>query len=66
MSHAYQGQRNVFCIWMGGGGGGANKHYIAPETLTCRGYWGNSLPENFEILKLRNATFRILGEISKI
>ena len=46
-----------------GGGEGVNKQ--VPETLTCRGFWGNSLPENFEILKLRNATFSILNEISK-
>ena len=39
---------------LGGAGGvrGANKP--APETLTCRGFWGNSLPEIFEILKLAN------------
>ena len=41
----------------------ANKQ--APETLTCRGLWGNSPLENFEILKLGNATFSILDEISK-
>ena len=35
------------------------------ETLTCRGFWGNSPPENFEILKLGNATFSILDEMSK-
>ena len=29
------------------------------------GFGGNSLPENFEILKLGNATFSILNEISK-
>ena len=45
------------------GGGGANKQ--AQETLTCRGFEGNSLPENFEILKLGNATFSILDKISK-
>ena len=32
---------------------GANKH--VPGTLTCRGLWGNSPPETFEILKLGNA-----------
>ena len=54
----------VLGSWRGGGGGGANKQVL--ETLTCRGYWGNSLPENVEILKLENATFSIfLGEISK-
>ena len=48
----------------GGGGGGANKQ--APGPLTCRVFWGNSPPENFEILKqLGNATFSNLGEISK-
>ena len=52
-----QGWRNVFCIV------GANKQ--APEALTCTGFWRNSLPENFEILKLGNATFSILGKISK-
>ena len=52
-----QGQRSVFCI------GGANKQ--VQETLTCMGFGGNSLPENFEILKLGNATFSILNEISK-
>ena len=46
-----------------GGGGGANKQ--VPGTLTSRGFWGNSTPENFQILKLRNATFSILGAISK-
>ena len=46
-----------------GGGGGANKQ--AQETLACRGFEGNSLPENFEILKLGNATFSILDKISK-
>ena len=42
---------------------GANKQ--APKTLTCRGFWENSPPENFEILKLGNATFSLLDEISK-
>ena len=41
-------------------GGGVNKQ--APEMLTCRGFWGNSLPENFEILKFGNATFSILNK----
>ena len=41
-------------MYCGGGGGGANKQ----EPLTCRGFpEGNSPPENFEILKLGNATF---------
>ena len=44
--HTQQGQWSAFCI------GGANKQ--VPETLTCRGFWGNSSPENFEILKLGN------------
>ena len=52
-----RGGQSVFCIG-GGGGEGASKQ--APETLTCRGFWGNSPSENFEILKLRNATFSIL------
>ena len=47
----------------GGGGGGVNKQ--APETETCRGFWENSLPENFEILKLGNATFSNFEEILK-
>ena len=47
----------------GGGGGGANKQ--APATLACRGFWGISRPEKFEILKLGNDTFSILDEISK-
>ena len=47
----------------GGWGGGANKQ--APATLACRGFWGISRPEKFEILKLGNATFSILDEISK-
>ena len=51
------------CILYWGGGGGDNKQ--VPETLTGRGFWGNSLPENFEILKLGNATFSILNEILK-
>ena len=59
--HSYQGRRSVFCI--GGGGGRANKQ--VPETLACRGFWGISPPEKFEILKLENATFSILDEISK-
>ena len=46
-----------------GGGGGVHKQ--APEMLTCRGFWGNSPPENFEILKLGNATFSILDKVSK-
>ena len=55
-----QERRNGF--WIGGGGGrGASKQ--VPETLTCRGFWRNSSPENFEILKLGNATFSILEEI---
>ena len=37
----------------------------APETLTCRGFWGNSPLEMFEILELGNASFSILDEISK-
>ena len=45
-----QGRRNVFCI-RGGGGVGVNEQ--APETLTYRGFRGNSSPENFEILKLQ-------------
>ena len=52
--------------WGGGGERGdgvANKE--APESLTSKGFWGNSSPKNFEILKLGNATFSILGEISK-
>ena len=47
----------------GGGVGGANKQALS--TLACRGFWGISRPEKFEILKLGNATFSILGEISK-
>ena len=43
-------------------GGGVHKQ--APEMLTCRGFWGNSPPENFEILKLGNATFSIFDKIS--
>ena len=62
--HSYQGRRSVFCIGgRGGGAGGANKQ--APATLACRGFWGISRPEKFEILKLGNATFSILDEISK-
>ena len=45
------------------GGGGANKQ--APESITCRGSGGILRQENFEILKLGNATFSILDEISK-
>ena len=37
----------------------------SPETLTCWGFWGNSSPENFKILKLGNATFSILDKILK-
>ena len=48
------GTADRICIGRGGGGG-ANKQ--VPETLTCRDFWGNSPPENFEILKLGNATF---------
>ena len=44
-------------------GGRVNKQ--VPETLACRGFWGISPPEKFEILKLENATFSILDEISK-
>ena len=40
---------------------GANKQ--APKTLTCQGFWGNSPPEKFEILKFGNTTFNILDEI---
>ena len=46
-----------------GGGGGANKQVL--ETLICRGFQGNSPPDNFEILKLGNSTYSILNEISK-
>ena len=52
-----QGRRSVFCIE------GANKQ--APERQTCRGFRGNSPPENSQILKLANATLGILDEISK-
>ena len=31
------------------------------ETLTCRGFWGNSPPESFKILKLGNATLLEIG-----
>ena len=44
-------------------GGRVNKQ--VPETLACRGFWGISPPEKFEILKLENATFSIFDEISK-
>ena len=49
-----QGRRSVFCI------GGAHKR--APEAPTCRGgggVYGNPSLENFEILKLGNATLVI-------
>ena len=39
-----------------GGGGGLKQE--APETLTCRGFWGNSPPENLEIVKLRKCYFQ--------
>ena len=47
LNYQSQGRRSVFCI------GRANKQ--APETLTCRGFWGNS---PIEILKVGNATFQ--------
>ena len=46
-----------------GGGWGTNKK--APDTLTSRGFWEKSPPENVEILMLGDATIRILGKISK-
>ena len=46
---------------LGAGGKGGNKQAL--ETLTCRGFWGNYPPENFEILKLGNVSFSILNEI---
>ena len=55
LNYESQGRRSVFCI------GKANKQ--APETLTCRGFWGNS---PLEILKVGNATFSILDEISEM
>ena len=49
--HTQQGWQSAFCV---GGGGVREANKPAPETLTCRGFWGNSLPEIFEILKLAN------------